>query len=268
MNDSSKQTEAVEMLQQLGLKEYEARCFVALSRLPDGTAKEVSEVSDVPRTRVYDAIRVLESKGLVEVQHASPQRFRAVGVDEAVATLRQEYATRTEQLRETLGAMGAVSTDEGDGDDHEVWSLSGRKAITSRTAALLDDAGESVHLLLGDERLVTDDLLDRLQRAHDRGVEVVVETATTALCEEVAAALDGVDVGCLGEDVLAGPDSSGPHVGRVLFVDETALLVSSVDWTYDVVERAVVGDGVANGLVLLLRRLLTDGRLAAETRCD
>ena len=59
--------EAVEVLQQLGLKEYEAQCFVGLSRLSTGTAKQLSEITDVPRTRVYDAVRVLEAKGLVVV---------------------------------------------------------------------------------------------------------------------------------------------------------------------------------------------------------
>jgi len=61
--------EAVEVLQQLGLKEYEAKCFVGLSRLSTGTAKKLSEITDVPRTRVYDAIRLLEAQGLVEIQH-------------------------------------------------------------------------------------------------------------------------------------------------------------------------------------------------------
>jgi len=87
--------EAVEVLQQLGLKEYEARCFVGLSRLNTGTAKQLSELTEVPRTRVYDAIRVLEAKGLVEIQHSSPRQFRAVPLDEATETWDQ-YEGRVE----------------------------------------------------------------------------------------------------------------------------------------------------------------------------
>ncbi|MFT4923715.1 MAG: sugar-specific transcriptional regulator TrmB, partial [Haloarculaceae archaeon] len=51
MTEISNQDEAIELLQELGLKEYEAKCFVALCRLPQGTAKDISEISDVPRTR-------------------------------------------------------------------------------------------------------------------------------------------------------------------------------------------------------------------------
>jgi len=92
MEDVSNQDQAIELLQQLGLKEYEAKSFVALARRQRGTAKDISETSEVPRTRVYDAIRVLESKGLVETQHSNPQIFRAVSIDEAVNTLQSEYA--------------------------------------------------------------------------------------------------------------------------------------------------------------------------------
>jgi sugar-specific transcriptional regulator TrmB len=66
-NETANLEEAVEVLQQLGLKEYEARCFVGLSRLQTGTAKQLSELTEVPRTRAYAAIRMLEAQVLVEL---------------------------------------------------------------------------------------------------------------------------------------------------------------------------------------------------------
>lgn len=57
MDSDRLQEQAVEVLQEFGLKEYEAKSFVALSRMPQATAKEISETTDVPRTRVYDAVR-------------------------------------------------------------------------------------------------------------------------------------------------------------------------------------------------------------------
>lgn len=69
-------------------------------QLSTGTAKEISEISEVPRRRVYDAIRVLKAQGLVEVQHSNPQQYRAVSVeepeaaDEAVHELAVEFSER------------------------------------------------------------------------------------------------------------------------------------------------------------------------------
>uniref|UniRef100_UPI00374CA2A2 TrmB family transcriptional regulator n=1 Tax=Natronococcus roseus TaxID=1052014 RepID=UPI00374CA2A2 len=112
MDTNESVEEAIELLQQLGLKEYEARCFVGLSRLRSGTAKKLSEMTEVPRTRVYDAVRVLESQGLVEVQHSSPQEFRAVSLKEATETLRNQYEARVDRLENALNTIDIV--DEGD----------------------------------------------------------------------------------------------------------------------------------------------------------
>jgi hypothetical protein len=56
MSTDTSQQGPAEILEELGLQTYEAQCFVALTRMPHATAKELSEVSEVPRTRVYDAI--------------------------------------------------------------------------------------------------------------------------------------------------------------------------------------------------------------------
>jgi len=68
--DSSENSRAVavEQLTALGLSTYAARTFVALVSLGKGTAQDVSEIADVPRTRVYDAVEELRERGLVDVQ--------------------------------------------------------------------------------------------------------------------------------------------------------------------------------------------------------
>jgi sugar-specific transcriptional regulator TrmB len=185
MNDLPNHEQAIELLQELGLKEYEAKAFVALTRLPQGTAKEISEISEVPRTRVYDAVRVLETKGLVEIQHANPQRFRAVSIDEAAETLRREYEERTDSLRATLRKIEPAAPAEETEVTHEVWALSGGSAITSRTQQLVDESDDEVILVIGDESAYTPDLQERLQAAGDRGVSVVIGITEESLRERV-----------------------------------------------------------------------------------
>ena len=194
MNDDSNREQAVELLQQLGLKEYEAKCFVALARRDQGTAKDISETSEVPRTRVYDAIRELESKGLVETQHSNPQVFRAVAIDEAADTLRAEYETRAESLRKTLRGLEPVDVDGETEVTHEVWALSGDSGITSRTQQLIDAADEEIVLVIGHDGVFTEQLAERLQVAHDRGVDVLIGTVTETLRENVRGTLPGIEV--------------------------------------------------------------------------
>jgi HTH-type transcriptional regulator, sugar sensing transcriptional regulator len=265
MNEISNQQQAIELLQQLGLKEYEAKCLVALSRLPKGTAREISESSEVPRTRVYDAIRVLETKGLVEIQHSNPQQFRAVPIEEAAETLRQEYTSRTDTLIE---AMDNIEPTIPDGDEeitHEVWALSGVTPITNRTQQLIDAAGREIVLIVGRDEVITDELLEQLHEALDTGLDVLVGTPTEELRKQIAEALPDAEVFVSGLEWLhsspleANDDTT---ISRLLLIDKNTILVSSVHETATggiETEKAVFGRGFDNGIVVIARRLMATG---------
>ncbi|WP_231182861.1 helix-turn-helix domain-containing protein [Haladaptatus sp. DYF46] len=266
MNEISNQQQSIELLQQLGLKEYEARCFVALARLPKGTAKEISEVSEVPRTRVYDAIRVLETKGLVEIQHSNPQQFRAVPIEEAAETLRQEYESRTDTLVEALTAIDPEEPDGGDEEiTHEVWALSGTTAITNRTQQLIDAAGREIVLIIGRNEVVTEELLEQLQEALGTGLDVLIGTQTGDVREQVAEALPDAEVFVSGLDWLnSSPLEADDEttISRLLLIDKNTILVSSVHETNTgeiETEKAVFGRGFDNGIVVIARRLMATG---------
>jgi sugar-specific transcriptional regulator TrmB len=266
MDDISNTDQAIELLQGLGLKEYEAKSFVALTRLPQATAKEISEVSEVPRTRVYDAVRVLETKGLVEIQHANPQQFRAVGIEEAAETLRAEYEAKTDSLREALdGIEPASGPDEQDGT-HEVWSLTGRTAIGNRTRQLLGEAGEEAVLILGSEAVATESLFDSLASAENREASIVVGTVTEALRDRVQAALPDAEVFVSELEWLRGSAlDEDVEITRILLVDRATILVSTThESDEEADEQAVFGRGFDNGLVTIVRRLMVTGLLPVD----
>jgi len=267
MQDTSDQRQAVELLQEFGLKEYEAGCFVALARRPQGTAKEISETSDVPRTRVYDAIRVLEAKGLVEIQHSNPKQFRAVSVDEAIETLRAEYENRAEALRQALVGLEPAESPERTEVTHEVWALSSARGIESRVRQLIDDAEGEIIMVVGHEDVLADELLNHLTAASDRGVDIVVGTQDTTMFDGIQKRLPGVEtfvsgIEWLGHSTFPNDDT---EIGRLLLVDQSSILVSS--FTRDSNgnrshEQAVFGRGFDNGLVAIVRRLMASGFLA------
>ncbi|AUV81521.1 hypothetical protein C2R22_07520 [Salinigranum rubrum] len=108
--DNRAREEAIEQLTELGLGLYAARTFVGLTVLSRGTAVEVSRTTDVPRTRVYDAVEELSEAGLVAIEESTPKRFTPVGGDEAADLLLERYESRVETLR------AALSTVEGEHD--------------------------------------------------------------------------------------------------------------------------------------------------------
>jgi len=103
---------AVAQLESLGLSAYAARTFVALVGLGGGTAQEVSEASDVPRTRVYDAAEELRERGLVDVQQSTPKRFWPISVETAGRHFEREYTNRVNRLTGALDDLESPSRTE------------------------------------------------------------------------------------------------------------------------------------------------------------
>jgi sugar-specific transcriptional regulator TrmB len=244
--------DAVELLQTLGLKEYEAKCFVALARIDAATARDVSDLSEVPRTRVYDAVDALEDAGLVARQHSNPQRFRAVPVAEAAETLRDEYDARIDDLRAALDDLPAVQQDDDDAA-HEVWTLSGATAVENRTERLVSDARETLVVVATADAL-TEDLVDGLEAATARGVEVAVGGVDQPARDAALADLDDAGVFAADATWLASPVADAATLDRILLVDGESVLFGV---TGDA-PHAVVGAGADNALVALARSLFAD----------
>lgn len=251
--------DAIDVLQQLGLREYEARCFVGLSRLQSGTAKQIGEVTDVPRTRVYDATRVLAAQGLIEVQHSSPQQFRAVSLEEATTILRNQYEDRVDRLTDSLQAVEQVESDTEE-PIQEVWALTGTGVIATRTQRLLNDVDEEIVFVVGDDELLTDELTRSLQAVPDE-VNLSVGAVSATLRDEIRRRVPGATAYVSGLGWLQGDETTtGASVGRLLLVDRSTVLVSSVAPDSGE-EHAIYGGGFGNGLVVIARRLMAQGLL-------
>ncbi len=260
--DSSEQ--AIDLLQKLGLKEYESRAFVTLTRLPNATAKEISKHSSVPRTRVYDAVSVLESKGLVETQRSTPQRFRAVETEEAIKTLEKEYQSRTSQLEGELKALSPVDNASDIEDPHEIWALSGSRAIENRTEQLNNEAKEEVFLIAGHNNILTTGLKDTLQDATTNGISVIIGTISPELEDDFNTAVPEADT--FLSDINWLQHSTDPNddiiISRILLVDRNTILVSTLKGTTQadsLAEHAIFGQGFENGIVTLIRRMMASG---------
>ncbi|MFC6954646.1 TrmB family transcriptional regulator [Halorubellus litoreus] len=247
--------ETEELLEALGFTEYEAKCFVAATRVGTGTAKEVSEVADVPRARVYDCMDSLAERGLVDVQEANPKKYRAVRPETAVATLQRAFETRFDRLNELLPELHATARES---EDDDVWVIEGGADVAERMVTLIEDADESVVVAIGAEGLLSEELLAALVAADERGVSVTVGSPGEPIRDRVVEAVPDATVLETWTWWKSFPIRPGA-VSSVLLVDGRALLVSSDDpgsLPGREGHRAVWTDGANTPLVGLLRPLL------------
>jgi sugar-specific transcriptional regulator TrmB len=248
--------EAVDLLKRFGFTEYESKCYVALVRARTGTAREISDLADVPRARVYDCVDALADRGLVEVQGSSPKEYRGVAPDAALETIEAEFEDRLDRLSAVLPRLDTAPEETAEGD---VWMMEGLDAVGDRLSALIDDAEREVVLAVATESLLETDLPAALGRASDRGVDVTVGSPGAPVREQIAeAAPDAsvVETWTWWEEFPVRPGA----LTSVLLVDDRALFVSSDagDGPAAGRHRAVWTDGEGTPLVPMMRPLLTN----------
>ena len=252
---------AVKALTELGLTEYEARCFVALTRLSTGTAKEISQVADVPRSRVYDTIERLEKKGLVDVQQTEPREYKAVSIDTACRRIREDYDSRINAAENALGNLEEPESR----DDEGMWAISQKEHVGERVVTFLEDAEASIHYLVPATEVVDRSILDALRAAADRGVSVYVEVPTEDDYEAFTERIPGATV-VVAEDLQPTDEVYSERPGQLLMVDQQAVVASGIKESElpDVInEMAVWTFGRDHGLAVWIRELL-DGRLVGR----
>ncbi|WP_311171680.1 TrmB family transcriptional regulator [Halobellus ordinarius] len=247
------QSAAVEQLEQFGLSSYAARTFVALAGLGIGTARDVSRVSDVPRTRVYDAVNELRDRGLVDVQQSSPKPFWAISAESAGRTFEHELQHRTDLLRTALAELEPV---EKQNEQRGVWTVDGQTAVTERVLEFFGSAEEEI-IYMTVEDLLTDDLIEALSDAAERDVSIKLGGVSADVQERIQDEIPGA---MMFESLWVWSDTPA---GRLMMIDGQKTLVSALvngveaNPTDPRSETAIWGEGEKNSLVVVLKAVFT-----------
>ena len=261
--DADLVAETTSVLESLGLTEYEARCFVALTRIGQGTAREIAEVADVPRPRVYDSVEALQGRGLADVQDAQPRRFRAPDPHDAVETIRREYGRRLDRLDGLLPRLQSPPARE---DRAGVWVVEGDEAVSDRLAGLAGDATDELLVVIAVEDLLTEEVTAGLAAAADRSVSVTLGSPGGEIREAVATAAPDasvVETWTWWEDHPIRPG----EISSILMADARELLVSSeveTDLPGVAKHSAVWTDDERAPLVGMMRPLLSSAITAGR----
>lgn len=247
---------AVNGLKQLGLTDYEARCFVALTRIPHGTAKEVAQVADIPRSRVYETMERLHQRGLVEIQQGEPRTFQNVPIDTALRLLQREYESYFETVEQKLRALEPAYKER----QQAVWAISNHEAVTERVLHLIEDATDEIVMTVLDADLLGESVLSELTAASAQGVPIHITTHNTAIRDRLDSAEIDANVFSTALVEWFGSMTGVPRIGRVVMADRGPVLVSALhEQRLPEVPRetAAWSDGINHGFATFLERVLT-----------
>ena len=164
---------------------YEVKVWTALLSRGTSTAGELSNISDVPRSRTYDILESLEKKGFIIMRLGKPIKFVALKPNEVLERVKknlmrdaQEKAKRLETLREDevleelngLFTKGIKFVEPSDLSG----SLRGRDNLYNHLDMMVRDAEKTITIVTTSEGLnrKLEALMPSLDQAKKRGVKV------------------------------------------------------------------------------------------------
>ncbi|MCU4740516.1 HTH-type sugar sensing transcriptional regulator TrmB [Natronoglomus mannanivorans] len=154
------------------LGEYEIDAYLTVLEHGKLTASEIADRTDIPQPRVYDTVRSLSDRGLVELRESRPMQIVAIDPDEAF----DDVQSSLEEMIDELGARYTAPAR----DTEAVTLVKSRSTILRYLEEVIEAAEYELALSL------TPDLLyrfeDRLSDVTDAGVSVdlLVTPATDA----------------------------------------------------------------------------------------
>lgn len=179
---------ALNILRQLDLNQYESRVYLALLAKGTSSAGEISEVADVPRSRVYDVLVTLEKKGLATVSQSKPVKYIPVDPNEIVNRVKLNYEKDFEEKVSSLKnledgitkSLVPVYEKTFDSADTSTTStlLRGRQNVQSRINQMITSAESSLHKLTPEQGLIhfSNNHSDSLKAASSKGIKARVLT--------------------------------------------------------------------------------------------
>jgi len=178
--------ELINLLNRVGLNQYESKIYLALLNENSATASEVSARAGIPRPRAYDVLEKLSKEGFVSVQPGRPVRFLANPIDEAFEALKnkkkQEHLKSLEQINKIKTTLSEkvknIKKEDYINASDFVYVMKKRNNINSKIEALINNAQESIHIAGGEEELKDkiSSYASALKKASDRGVKIHIIT--------------------------------------------------------------------------------------------
>ncbi len=178
---------------------YEAKVWTALLSRGVSTAGELSNISDVPRSRTYDILESLEKKGFIVTKIGKPIKFVALKPEEVVERVKKnmvaeahEKSKRLEKLKgeEVLEELtnlfenGVKFVEPSDLSG----SLRGRQNMYNHLDMMIRGAEKTVTIVTSEEGLnrKMESLIGSLEKAKKRGLTVRIAAPITKTNIKVA----------------------------------------------------------------------------------
>ena len=154
--------EDLDKLKELGFSQYEVTSYLALVKNHPINGSQLSKLSGVARSKVYDVLRALTKKGLV--QEIENGLYVPLPPDELIKRLKSQFEGNLSVLKDQLNSLSRSSEFE------YIWSLFGYQNVLDRAINMIRNAKKEIYVRIFPKAAA--ELDPFLQKAATRGVDI------------------------------------------------------------------------------------------------
>ncbi len=221
----------IDSLKKMGLTEYEAKTFIALNRIQGGTVADINLTSDIPRAAIYGALSKLEVKGLVEVEHGKPMRYRSINPMKAIAKLRENINAESERVLKALEeARREVERPE---PAESMWTMRGVMNLYTKFSDMISRAEKNIIIIitnplfndLPEQYPIFSNIFPLVQKRMEAGVRVRLICMTKRDAGLASNMMPGVEIRFLDP---SRPSTRIQFKSAVLMTDDSEALIGTI----------------------------------------
>lgn len=155
----------IDNMMEIGLNKYEAKAYLALFDTPNITAYEISKLSGVPQAKIYETVKKLLDKNLVNIVSENPVKYIALDMDSFLENIKQKTEDNIDYLKsnlKTLKPAGKISF---------LLHLEGQDNVNNKINEVIQSTNKFLYIEAWDVdyNMFTDQLLE----LQSKGVEIV-----------------------------------------------------------------------------------------------
>jgi sugar-specific transcriptional regulator TrmB len=125
-------------MQNLGLTDYEVRAYLPLIQMGPLTASELSNIADIPYSKIYEVLGSLEEKGWVKVGGGRPAKYYAKSPVTAVETMKLKLEEKLQQNGEIIiSELMPIFENRWAKEKPDIWILRGEQNILAKLKELI-----------------------------------------------------------------------------------------------------------------------------------
>lgn len=136
----------VSLLKGMGLTMYEAQAYVTLTSLISATAVEISEKSNIPRSKIYDVLKKLNEKNFLEIEDGRPLVYT---VKSPVEVLSREKERLDRQIEDSITRLTNIYENGISQIQAPIWRIYGVEKIINKELEIIKRSKNTIYMRIG-----------------------------------------------------------------------------------------------------------------------